>query len=85
MRLTKLLPAAILVPAAVLAVLSSALCSAACAQAAITPFGLDQGQTPPLEVGFGYSYVHANAPPAACGTDGTAFKAGFRSACCLEP
>jgi outer membrane immunogenic protein len=31
------------------------------------PFGLDRGQTPVMEVGLGYTYFHANAPPAACG------------------
>lgn len=30
-------------------------------------FGLDKGQTPAMELGFGYTYLHANAPPAACG------------------
>jgi hypothetical protein len=30
-------------------------------------FGLDAGQTPVLEAGFGYTYLHANAPPAQCG------------------
>ena len=30
-------------------------------------FGNDRGQTPVLELGAGYTYVHANAPPALCG------------------
>jgi hypothetical protein len=30
-------------------------------------FGTDAGQTPVLELGAGYTYLHANAPPAQCG------------------
>jgi len=30
-------------------------------------FGLDAGQTPVLEFGVGYTYMHANAPPSGCG------------------
>jgi len=30
-------------------------------------FGLDAGQTPVLEFGLGYTYMHANAPPSGCG------------------
>jgi outer membrane immunogenic protein len=30
-------------------------------------FGTDPGQTPVLEVSGGYTYLHANAPPALCG------------------
>lgn len=30
-------------------------------------FGTDRGQTPVLEVGAGYTFIHANAPPAQCG------------------
>jgi outer membrane immunogenic protein len=30
-------------------------------------FGLDAGQTPVLEFGFGYTYMHSNAPPSGCG------------------
>jgi len=30
-------------------------------------FGLDAGQTPVLEFGAGYTYMHANAPPSGCG------------------
>jgi len=30
-------------------------------------FGIDPGQTPVLEVSLGYTYLHANAPPALCG------------------
>jgi outer membrane immunogenic protein len=30
-------------------------------------FGLERGQTPVLELGFHYVYLHANAPPAQCG------------------
>jgi outer membrane immunogenic protein len=32
-----------------------------------TQFGLDPGQTSALEIGLGYAYFHANAPPAECG------------------
>lgn len=32
-----------------------------------TPFGLEPGQIPALEVGVDYAYLHANAPPAQCG------------------
>jgi outer membrane immunogenic protein len=30
-------------------------------------FGIDRGQTPTMEIGLNYVYVHANAPPAQCG------------------
>jgi outer membrane immunogenic protein len=30
-------------------------------------FGTDPGQTPVLETSVGYTYIHANAPPAQCG------------------
>ena len=41
---------------------------AASAQAtASAPFGLEQGQIAPVEVGVGYAYFHANAPPSGCG------------------
>jgi outer membrane immunogenic protein len=30
-------------------------------------FGVDPGETPVLEFTTGYSYLHANAPPAQCG------------------
>ena len=32
-----------------------------------TVFGLEPGQTSAFDVGVNYAYVHANAPPAACG------------------
>lgn len=31
------------------------------------PFGLENGQAPPLQVGFQYQATHANAPPGQCG------------------
>ena len=40
------------------------------ASAQATPastFGIDKGQTPAIEIGVGYTYFHANAPPSACG------------------
>ncbi len=30
-------------------------------------FGLEPGQTSAVELGFNYTYIRANAPPAACG------------------
>ena len=30
-------------------------------------FGTDPGQTPALEASLGYTFLHANAPPAQCG------------------
>jgi outer membrane immunogenic protein len=30
-------------------------------------FGIDKGETPAMEVGLGYTFFHANAPPAQCG------------------
>jgi outer membrane immunogenic protein len=30
-------------------------------------FGIEPGQVPVLETSFGYSFVHANAPPGQCG------------------
>jgi outer membrane immunogenic protein len=30
-------------------------------------FGLEHGQTPPLEIGLHYVYLHSNAPPTQCG------------------
>lgn len=33
----------------------------------VTVFGLDPGQTSAMELGFNYTYFHANAPPAQCG------------------
>jgi outer membrane immunogenic protein len=35
--------------------------------APVKPFGLDRGQTPVVEVGANFVFLHANAPPAACG------------------
>jgi outer membrane immunogenic protein len=32
-----------------------------------TAFGLDSDQTSAVELGFNYTYIRANAPPAACG------------------
>jgi outer membrane immunogenic protein len=32
-----------------------------------TVFGLAPGQTSAMELGFDYTYLHANAPPAQCG------------------
>jgi outer membrane immunogenic protein len=32
-----------------------------------TVFGLDSDQTSAVELGFNYTYIRANAPPAACG------------------
>jgi opacity protein-like surface antigen len=32
-----------------------------------TVFGLAPGQTSAIELGFDYTYLHANAPPAQCG------------------
>ncbi len=32
-----------------------------------TVFGLEPGQTSAVDVGLNYTYVHANAPPMACG------------------
>jgi outer membrane immunogenic protein len=32
-----------------------------------TVFGLAPGQASPMELGFDYTYLHANAPPAQCG------------------
>ena len=31
------------------------------------PFGLENGQAPPLQVSFQYQATHANAPPGQCG------------------
>jgi hypothetical protein len=31
------------------------------------PFGIGPGQTPAMEINLGYTYLHANAPPAQCG------------------
>lgn len=52
--------------------LSAALLLACCGVSAQTapaaePFGIERGQTPAMEVGANFVFVHANAPPAACG------------------
>jgi hypothetical protein len=53
---------------AALITLSSSVSAPLFAQArAHEVFGLGPGETPVLEVGAGYTYVHANAPPAQCG------------------
>jgi outer membrane immunogenic protein len=45
-----------------------ALSLAASAQAVPSArFGLETGQVAPVEIGLGYAYFHANAPPSGCG------------------
>jgi hypothetical protein len=33
----------------------------------VTIFGVDKGQVPAMEISLGYTFLHANAPPAQCG------------------
>ena len=48
-----------------LPILIAALPLAAAAQA--RPSAKDPGQVVPVEIGLGYAYFHANAPPSGCG------------------
>jgi len=50
---------------ALLPMIFIALSLAASAQA--KPSGLEPGQIAPVEIGLGYAYFHANAPPSGCG------------------
>ena len=41
--------------------------SAALSAQNVTVFGIDKGQVPAMEIGLGYTFLHANAPPGQCG------------------
>jgi outer membrane immunogenic protein len=53
---------------ATLIALTATLCAPLSAQTrAAETFGVEPGQTPVLETSLGYTFEHANAPPAQCG------------------
>jgi outer membrane immunogenic protein len=54
----------VFLPAMILALSLSASAQTVSAQ----QFGIDRGQVPVIEVGFNYTFIHANAPPASCGS-----------------